>query len=105
MSKWTDIRDGALDTMKQGALNVAEETKQNFMRNFSEAGVPVIESYADLFTDTVKKQAENETGWNKIRDAVVIPVAVKTLLFVGKQIISLIPTGTANEQTQNAANA
>lgn len=49
--------------------------------------------------------AENETGWNKIRDAVVIPVAVKTLLFVGKQIISLIPTGTASEQTQSAANA
>lgn len=34
MSKWTDIRDGALDAMKQGALNVEEETKQNFMKNF-----------------------------------------------------------------------
>ena len=43
MSKWTDIRDGELDAMKQGALNVAEETKRQFMTNFIEAGVPVVE--------------------------------------------------------------
>lgn len=53
MSKWTDIRDGALDAMKQGTLNVAEETKQQFMTNFNEAGVPVIEEYAAQFTAAV----------------------------------------------------
>lgn len=102
MSQWTDLRDGALEAMKQGALNVVEETKQEFLKNFIEAGVPVIEAYADLFVNTVKAQAANENGWNKIRDAIVIPAAVKILLYAGKQILSLIPTGTTSEQAQNA---
>ena len=72
MSKWTDIRDGALDAMKQGALDVVEETKQQFMANFIEAGVPVVEEYANEFVARVKEQSANETGWTKIRDAVMI---------------------------------
>lgn len=42
MSKWTDIRDGALDALKEGALDVVEDTKQEFLANFIEAGVPVV---------------------------------------------------------------
>lgn len=95
MSKWTDIRDGALDAMKQGALNVAEETKQQFMANFVEAGVPVIEEYAAQFTAKVKEQATNETGWTKIRDAIVIPFAVQTGLYIGKQILQTVQQQTA----------
>ena len=95
MSKWTEIRDGALDAMKQGALDVAEETKQQFMENFVEAGVPVIEEYAAQFTAKVKEQATNETGWTKIRDAIVIPFAVQIGLYVGKQILQTVQTQTA----------
>lgn len=50
MSKWTDIRDGALDAVKHGAIDVVEETKQQFLANFIEAGVPIIEEYAAQFT-------------------------------------------------------
>ena len=50
VSKWTDIRDGALDAMKQGAIDVVEEMKQQFLANFIEAGVPVIEEYAAQFS-------------------------------------------------------
>lgn len=95
MSKWTDIRDGALDAMKQGALNVAEETKQQFMTNFIEAGVPVIEEYATQFTAKVKEQAAGEAGWTKIRDAIVIPFAVQIGLYIGKQILQTVQTQTA----------
>lgn len=95
MSKWTDIRDGALDAMKQGALNVAEGTKQQFMANFVEAGVPVIEEYAAQFTAKVKEQSENETGWTKIRDAIVIPFAAQIGLYIGKQILQTVQTQTA----------
>lgn len=102
MSQWTDLRDGALDAMKQGALNVVEETKQKFLQNFVEAGEPVIESYADLFVNTVKAQAENESGWNKVRDAVVIPFAVKIGLYVGKELIDFVMSKTS---TQNTAQA
>lgn len=90
MSKWTEIRDGALDAMKQGALNVAEETKQQFLANFIEAGVPVIEEYAARFSATVKEQSADETGWTKIRDALVIPFAVQIGLYVGERILQTV---------------
>lgn len=94
MSKWTDIRDGALDAMKQGALNVAEETKQQFMANFVEAGLPVVQEYASEFVAKVKEQSANESGWTKIRDAFVIPVAVQIGLYVGKQILQTVQSQT-----------
>ena len=95
MSKWTEIRDGALDAMKQGALNVAEETKKQFLANFIEAGVPVVEEYAAQFTAKVKEQAAGEAGWTKIRDAIVIPFAVQIGLYIGKQILQTVQTQTA----------
>lgn len=95
MSKWVEIRDGALDAMKQGALNVVEETKQQFLANFIEAGVPVIEEYAAQFTMQVKEQATNETGWTKIRDAFVIPFAVQIGIYIGKQILQTVQQQTA----------
>ena len=95
MSKWTDIRDGALDAMKQGTMNVVEETKQEFLKNFIEAGVPVIEEYANEFVTKVKEQSENETGWTKIRDAIVIPFAVQIGLYIGKQILQTVQQQTA----------
>ena len=103
MSKWTEIRDGALDAMKDGALNVVEETKQNFLKNFIEAGVPVIEEDADMFVAKVKEQAANESGWNKVRDAVVIPFAVQIGLYVGKQILSMVESQTATAADATAA--
>lgn len=49
MSTWTDMRDKALEAMKEGALDVVEETKQKFLDNFIDAGMPAIEAYAELF--------------------------------------------------------
>ena len=56
------MRDKALEAMKEGALDVVEETKQEFLDNFVEAGMPAIEAYAELFSATVQEQAKNETG-------------------------------------------
>lgn len=95
MSKWTEIRDGALDAMKQGSLNVVEETKQQFLENFLEVGVPVVEEYANEFVAKVKEQATNETGWTKIRDAIVIPFAVQIGIYIGKQILQTVQQQTA----------
>ena len=94
MSKWTDIRDGALDAVKHGAIDVVEDTKQQFLANFIEAGVPIIEEYATQFTAKVKDQSADETGWTKIRDAVVIPFAVQIGLYVGKQILQTVQVQT-----------
>ena len=90
MSTWTDMRDKALEAMKEGALDVVEETKQKFLENFIEAGMPAVEAYAELFSATVQEQAQNEAGWVKIRDMFVIPLAVKVALGVSKGILSMV---------------
>lgn len=90
MSTWTDMRDKALEAMKEGALDVVEETKQEFLDNFIEAGMPAIKAYAELFSQTVQEQAKNETGWVKIRDMFVIPLAVKVALVVGNGVLSMV---------------
>lgn len=103
MSKWTDIRDGALDAVKHGAIDVVEETKQQFLANFIEAGVPIIEEYAAQFTAKVKDQSADETGWTKIRDAIVIPFAVQIGLYIGKQILQTVQAQTATSNDGQAA--
>lgn len=90
MSTWTDMRDKALEAMKEGALDVVEETKQKFLDNFIDAGMPAIEAYAELFSATVQEQAKNETGWVKIRDMFVIPLAVKVALGVGNGVLNMV---------------
>ena len=56
MSKWTDIRDGALDAMKQGALNVVEETKREVFLE-SNTGSPYIFGQDNLISPDHKKVA------------------------------------------------
>lgn len=99
MSTWTDMRDKALEAMKEGALDVVEETKQEFLDNFVEAGMPAIEAYAELFSATVQEQAKNETGWVKIRDMLIIPLAVKAALGVGNGVLSMMVRGKTSKAT------
>lgn len=89
------MRDKALEAMKEGALDVVEETKQKFLDNFIEAGMPAIKAYAELFSATVQEQAKNETGWVKIRDMFVIPLAVKVALGVSSGILSMVQGKTS----------
>ena len=99
MSTWTDMRVKALEAMKEGALDVVEETKQKFIDNFIEAGMPAIKAYAELFSATVQEQAKNETGWVKIRDMFVIPLAVKAALGVGCGVLSMVRGKTSTVTT------
>ena len=87
MSKWTELRDSLLESMRGGVLDINEQSKQDFMEQFMEAGMPVVEQYAEKFVETVKKQAELETGWVKIRDSVVIPFGVNVILFVVREML------------------
>lgn len=93
------MRDKALEAMKEGALDVVEETKQEFIDNFIEAGMPAIKAYAELFSATVQEQAKNENGWVKIRDMFVIPLAVKAVLGVGSGVLSMVRGKTSKETT------
>ena len=87
MSKWTELRDSLLESMRGGVLDVNEQSKQDFLIQFIEAGFPVVEQYAEKFSEAVKEQAENETGWIRVRDSVVIPFGVNVILFVVRQML------------------
>ena len=57
--------------------------------------VPVAENAVDSFCAATKEQSKVESGWCKIRDAVVIPFAVDLSLLVGKKILSMVAGQTA----------
>lgn len=84
MSKWTEIRDGIVDTLNID--DVTEEVKQSVTNTILSEIMPVIENSVDSFCATIKEQSKTETGWCKIRDAIVLPLlmqgAVKAVKFV-----------------------
>lgn len=103
MSKWVEIRDAALADIKEGAVNVTESAKAEFLQTFTESAFPVVEQYAAAFSDAVKKQAETESGWNKLRDAAIIPACIKIGVFVFKSIVSSVVSATTT--ADNTAKA
>lgn len=102
MSTWTDMRDKALAEMKEGISDVTEETKQKFMDEAIGSGIPVLEGYAEAFTAEVEKQSVDESGWCKIRDMLVIPALVKTLMWMAKRIVTHVAEKAAKEKAATA---
>ena len=95
MSKWTEIRDSIEDEIK--ISGVAEEVRKNILTVIANEASPAIEAFLDKFTAEVKKEAENETGWCKVRDAVVIPYAIHGIMWVSKYVIDRTLKETAKE--------
>lgn len=75
MSKWTDFRDNIVDSLNID--NVTEEMKQNLTAWLIETALPLATTAATNFTTQLKTQASNETGWNKIRDLIVLPFIIQ----------------------------
>ena len=59
MSKWTDVRDNVVD-----ALHVED------------------------ITEDVKQQSKSESGWCKIRDAIVLPLVIQGGVYIVKTVLS-----------------
>lgn len=86
MSKWTDIRDNALDALHVD--EVTEEVKQGVTRKILDEVIPVVESAVDAFCATTKEQAKAESGWCKIRDAIVLPLVLQGCVYIVKTVLS-----------------
>ena len=78
MSNWTEIRDQVSNVL--GVAEVTEEVKATLTKNLIEKVLPEVETLADNFITQTQEQAKNESGWTKIRDAVVLPVAISGFL-------------------------
>ena len=86
MSKWTDFRDNVESSLQFD--DVTEEMKQSVCKWLVAEMLPLAQTAADKFTDQVKAQAANETGWNKVRDLIVLPAVINGGLWLIEKALS-----------------
>lgn len=92
MSKWTDIRDGVLDALN--ADEVTEELKESVTQKILDEALPAVEDVAGKFIATIEEQAKSESGWNKLRDGIVLPLVINGGIYVVKYVLSKTVTET-----------
>ena len=80
MSKWTDFRDDIVESLQ--VEDVTEQVKQNLTKQIVESILPSVKTVADGFTSKIKEQAKMEQGWCKIRDMLVLPLVINSLIYV-----------------------
>lgn len=78
MSQWTEVRDNIVSAL--GVDDVTEQLKQQVTNQILTAVLPEVTAVADKFISQVQAQAKEESGWTKIRDAVVLPMAISGFL-------------------------
>ncbi len=91
MSKWVEIRDSIVEALK--VEEVGKDLKDRFVEWLEMEGVAFIQAFADSIIAECKADAPTETGWCKIRDAIIIPVALN----IGMAILKLVIEKAANE--------
>lgn len=86
MSKWTDIRDGVLDALN--ADEVTEELKESVTQKILDEALPAVEDVAGKFIATIEEQSKSETGWNMLRDKIVLPLVINGAIWAVKFALS-----------------
>lgn len=86
MSKWTDFRDSMVDAMNLDS--VVDDLKDQLVDSLASDGFPVIEELASTFISKIQEQAAAESGWNKIRDSVVLPLVIRVGLYMMKAVLA-----------------
>lgn len=95
MSKWTEVRDSVVDALNLD--DVTEQVKVDLTQQIVTNGMPAIEDVADAFVTKIQAQATSETGWNKVRDQVVLPLLIKGAIYFVKTVLAkTIPEKTAS---------
>lgn len=94
MSKWTDIRDSIVDALDVDV--VTEDMKNDLTRNILTNALPAVEAVADKFTAQIQEQSKSETGWDKARDGIILPLLINGAIWLTKYILNkTIPTAQA----------
>ena len=86
MSKWTDFRDNIVESLQ--AEEVTEQVKQNLTRQIVESILPAVKTAADGFIGKIKEQAKTETGWCKIRDMLILPLAIDGAIYIVETVLT-----------------
>lgn len=86
MSKWVEIRDAVVDTLNVDVIT--DEMKNQLTTNILTNGIPAVEAVADKFTAQLQEQAKTETGWNMLRDKIVLPLVINGAIWAVKFALS-----------------
>lgn len=84
-SKWVPIRDSVLEALK--LEDVGNGIKNRFVGWVGREGVDFAQAFVDEIKDECKRDAPEEKGWCKIRDAFVVPLFLDGAMFLLKMII------------------
>lgn len=82
MSKWTDVRDSIENDIKVSGID--EAVKQKLLGELTNEAMPAAECAVDKLCDGLRTDSEGEDGWCKVRDAVVLPCALRGLVWLCK---------------------
>ena len=85
MSKWTEIRDTAVEALN--AEGVGKDIKDKFIDWLVKEGITFLQAVADKVVAQCKADAGSESGWCRIRDAFVIPAAISIGMYVLEMVV------------------
>jgi hypothetical protein len=91
-SRWVEIRDSIVEALK--VEEIGKDLKSRFVGWLTTEGIGFIQPIADAIIDECKRDAPTESGWCKIRDLFVVPVAVN----IGMALLKFILDKAAAEE-------
>ena len=75
MKGWVAFRDSVVDSLKFD--KVTDSMKDELVKWLLEVLLPLAKTAANDFVAQIKAQASSESGWCKIRDAIVLPFVIE----------------------------
>ena len=81
------IENNRKELVENAKEYITEEAKNIFIQQLQKTGLPKLKELADGYTDQLKKDAANETGWNKFRDSTFIPVLISATYWLAQKMI------------------
>lgn len=85
MSKWTDIRDSIEQAVS--GTQIDEQAKQAVTQKCYDVILPSLQKLGDGFVASVKAQSADESGWCKVRDAIVLPALIEGGLWLIEMVL------------------
>ena len=91
---WVTFRDSVIDSLKFD--KVTDSMKDELVKWLLDVLLPMAKTAADDFVAQIKAQASSETGWCKIRDAIVLPFVIEGGLWLIELALNKVaPTDNA----------
>ncbi len=79
-----EIKNNALENI---ADFVTDTAKDSFTKWLKEKALPTVKEISQAFITELKNSASNESGWNKFRDAIFLPVIITGGLWLAEKIL------------------